>query len=481
MNFTTPLFLFFFLLIFGLRWVLPRLKFLPEWVPKPFLLAGSYFFYMSWNPKFGLLLFGTTILDYWIGRTMDRKEGRSRAILLSVSLILNLSVLTFFKYFIFFMQSGNAVFPAFGLNLGLPVWRIVLPVGISFYTFQSLSYTIDVFRREILPEKNFWNYALFLSFFPQLVAGPIVPAKTFLPQLKTWVAWKELPLREGLVLVLIGIWKKVIIADQLSILPDSFYRSPLEFSSAYAWAAVFAYSLQIYCDFSGYTDIALGSALLLGFKLTENFRMPYLASGFSDFWRRWHISLSSWLRNYLYIPLGGNRKSELRTYINLFLTMLLGGLWHGASWNFVVWGGFHGIFLGLERLGKKFWPGFFSQENGSGILRRFSYRIFVILAVVLCWVFFRSPNWKTTGIVFEKLFGFSSGADPGSSSLRILFIAFFLFFVATWIGNRDEKDGSFRKFYEGLHPVIFGVLVGVGLLLGAVFSSEAQPFIYFVF
>ncbi|PKA16206.1 MBOAT family O-acyltransferase [Leptospira haakeii] len=481
MNFATPLFLFFFLLIFGLRWILPILKALPKWAPKPFLLAGSYFFYMSWNPKFGLLLFGTTILDYWIGRTMDQKEGRSRAILLSISLILNLGVLAFFKYFIFFMESGNALFSAFGLNLSFPVWRIVLPVGISFYTFQSLSYTIDVFRREILPEKSFWNYALFLSFFPQLVAGPIVPARTFLPQLKTWVSWKELPLREGFVLVLIGVWKKVVIADQLSVLPDSFYRSPLEFSSAYAWAAVFAYSLQIYCDFSGYTDIALGSALLLGFKLTENFRMPYLASGFSDFWRRWHISLSSWLRNYLYIPLGGNRKSELRTYVNLFLTMLLGGLWHGASWNFVVWGGFHGIFLGLERLGKKFWPAFFSPENGSGIIGRFSYRIFVILGVVLCWVFFRSPNWKTTGIVFEKLFHFSSGADPAFSSLRIFFIAFFLFFVATWIGKRDEKDGSFRKFYEGLHPVIFGVLVGIGLLLGVIFSSESQPFIYFVF
>ncbi|MEI1279396.1 MBOAT family O-acyltransferase [Leptospira venezuelensis] len=481
MNFTTPLFLLFFLIIFGLRWVLPRLKFLPEWIPRPFLLIGSYFFYMSWNPKFGILLFGTTILDYWIGRIMDKKEGRSRAILLSISLVLNLGVLAFFKYFIFFMQSGNAVFAAFGLNLSLPVWRIVLPVGISFYTFQSLSYTIDVFRKEILPEKNFWNYALFLSFFPQLVAGPIVPAKTFLPQLKTWVVWKELPLREGLVFVLTGIWKKAVIADQLSILPDSFYRSPLEFSSAYAWAAVFAYSIQIYCDFSGYTDIALGCALLLGFKLTENFRMPYLASGFSDFWRRWHISLSSWLRNYLYIPLGGNRKSELRTYVNLFLTMLLGGLWHGASWNFVVWGGFHGIFLGLERMGKKFWPGFFSSERKSGILGRFSYRIFVILCVVLCWVFFRSPNWKTTGIVFEKLFMFSNGADPALSSLRILFIAFFLFFVATWIGNRDEKDGFFRKFYEGLHPVVFGVLVGIGLLLGAVLSSESQPFIYFVF
>ncbi|TGK41457.1 MBOAT family O-acyltransferase [Leptospira andrefontaineae] len=481
MNFAAPLFLFFFLLVFGLRWVLPRLKCLPDWISKPFLLAGSYFFYMSWNPKFGLLLFGTTVLDYWIGRLMDQKEGRSRAILLSISLVLNIGVLAFFKYFIFFMQSGNAALSAFGLNLSFPVWRIVLPVGISFYTFQSLSYTIDVFRREILPEKNFWNYALFLSFFPQLVAGPIVPAKTFLPQLKSWVTWKELPLKEGLVLILIGVWKKVVIADQLSILPDSFYRSPTEFSSAYAWAAVFAYSLQIYCDFSGYTDIALGCAFLLGFKLTENFRMPYLASGFSDFWRRWHISLSSWLRNYLYIPLGGNRKSELRTYVNLFLTMLLGGLWHGASWNFVVWGGFHGIFLGLERLGKRFWPGFFSPENGSGVLGRFSYRIFVILAVVLCWVFFRSPNWKTTGIVFEKLFRFSSGADPAYSTLRILFIAFFLFFVATWIGNRDEKSGSFRRFYEGLHPVIFGVLLGIGLLFAAVFSSESQPFIYFVF
>lgn len=412
---------------------------------------------------------------------MESREGKTRVLLLCISLFVNLGVLAFFKYFIFLMESGNALFSAFGLNLTFPVWRIVLPVGISFYTFQSLSYTIDVFRREIQAEKNFWNYALFLSFFPQLVAGPIVPAKTFLPQLRSWSNWQELPLKEGIVLVLIGIWKKAVLADQVSFLSDSFYLSPDSYSTAYAWAAVFAYSLQIYCDFSGYTDIALGCALLLGFRLTENFRMPYIASSFSDFWRRWHISLSSWLKNYLYIPLGGNRRSEVRTYINLFVTMLLGGLWHGASWNFVIWGGFHGIFLAVERFGARFLSVPFFKNEKIFSFGKFSYRLIVILAVILCWVFFRSPDWNTTGIVFQKLFSLSSGADPSFSSLRNLFSTFALFFIATWIGNKDEASGSFRKFYENLHPVLFGIIIGIGLVFAVVLSSDSQPFIYFVF
>ncbi len=482
MNFTTPLFTAFFFVIFLIRWCLPMFRFFPSWIPKPFLLLGSYCFYLSWNPKFGLLLLATTLLDYWVGRGLENAGPAFKRKLLIVSLVGNLSVLCFFKYFGFFIQSGIAAFSAIGLFLPVPVWHIVLPVGISFYTFQSLSYTIDVYRGEIPAEKSFWNYALFLSFFPHLVAGPIVPARVFLPQLQTWVKWKNLDIREGLVLILIGVWKKAVLADTISILPDAVFRFPDLVSSFYAWLGIIAYSLQIYFDFSGYTDIALGSALLLGFHLTENFRMPYLASSFSDFWRRWHISLSSWLRNYLYIPLGGNRKGEVRTYVNLIFTMLLGGLWHGASWNFVIWGAIHGGLLALERIWEFFFPSKAAPlSTFVSFFQRYFYRLFVVLCIVLAWVFFRSPNWDVTLKLFGKLFFWTEGLEPGKQTLRIFSSILILFCIATWIGVKEESKGSFKNWYLGLNHIVFGLLAGFGFLLSVLLSAVSQPFLYFVF
>ncbi|TGK59264.1 MBOAT family protein [Leptospira wolffii] len=483
MNFTTPLYFFFFLLIFLLRWILPFFRFFPAWIPKPFLLIGSYCFYLSWNPKFGFLLFATSLLDFCIGKNMGPAGAKHNRLLLALSVGANLSVLAFFKYFNFFIESGNALFSAFGLFLPFPVWHIVLPVGISFYTFQSLSYTIDVYRGEIPPEKNFWNYALFLSFFPQLVAGPIVPARAFLPQLAEWKNWASLDIREGLVLILIGVWKKAVLADTIAEISDLVFRAPDSVSSFHAWMGVFAYSLQIYFDFSGYTDIALGSALLLGFRLVENFRMPYLASSFSDFWRRWHISLSSWLRNYLYIPMGGSRKGDLRTYSNLMITMLLGGLWHGASWNFVVWGGIHGALLATERFFDFSFlkPRKEEKRERLGAFLSIVYRGFVILSVVLVWIFFRSPNWEITIRVFSKLFLWSQGLEPNPFWTRIFVSVFFLFSVSTWIGSREESKGRFKNWYLGLNPVLFGILVSSGLLIAVLFSADSQPFLYFVF
>lgn len=483
MNFTTPLYFFFFVFVFVLRWLLANSRYFPAWAPKPLLLAASYFFYLSWNYKFGLLLLGTTSLDFFVGLQMGPKGSSRNRFLLAVSVIGNLSVLCFFKYFGFFADSVSAFMSAIGVFLPLPVWHIVLPVGISFYTFQSLSYTIDVFRGEIPPERNFWNYALFLSFFPQLVAGPIVPARVFLPQLRVWFEWKSLEIREGIALVLVGVWKKAVLADTIAALPDEVFRSPASVSSGFAWIGVIAYALQIYFDFSGYTDIALGSAQLLGFRLVENFRMPYLASSFSDFWRRWHISLSSWLRDYLYIPLGGNRSGTWNTYFNLIVTMLLGGLWHGASWNFVVWGGFHGWLLAWERACNF---RFLSSSPAVGTPRRDSilrgvYRIFVVFSVVLVWVFFRSPSWEVTVQVFRKLFSLAPGLDPNQSLVRIFVLVFLLFCISTWIGIREESRGEFKNWYLRLHPVAFGVLAGIGFFLSVLLSAKSQPFLYFVF
>lgn len=479
MNFTTPLYSLFFLCIFLLRWILPRFSFFPKWIPFPFLLVGSYLFYFSWSPKFGSLILATSVLDYSVGRAMEGASARAKKGFLLLSLCGNLSVLGFFKYYGFFLQSANALFSAFGLHSALPALNVVLPVGISFYTFQSLSYTIDVYRGVISPERSFWRYALFLSFFPQLVAGPIVPAKEFLPQLDRWLSWEEFPFRAGLVLLVVGVWKKAVLADHIAVLPDILFQNPVFVSSTFAWIGVFAYALQIYFDFSGYTDIAIGSALLLGFRLTENFRMPYLASSFSDFWRRWHISLSSWLKNYLYIPLGGNRNGEVRTYFNLFVTMLLGGLWHGASWNFVIWGGIHGALLALEKFSARF--SFFQSASDSSVFR-FFYRCVVVFAVVLAWVFFRSPDWGRTQAVFSKLFFLSSlGISPGDQSLKIFFGCALLFLLGTWIGKREESRGSFYRWLERLPAWIFTCGIVIGLVSAVLLSAESQPFLYFVF
>ncbi|PJZ70763.1 hypothetical protein CH373_07550 [Leptospira perolatii] len=483
MNFTTPLYFLFFVTLFLFRWILPAFSFFPRWIPFPFLLIGSYYFYLSWDPRFGLLIFGTTLLDYSVGRGMEKVgEGRLRKFLLSISLVGNLCVLGFFKYFHFFVDSGIAVFSAFGWSISPPLLRVILPVGISFYTFQSLSYTIDVYRRQIEAERSFWKYALFLSFFPQLVAGPIVAAREFLPQLKNWVQWREMDIRSGIVLILIGTWKKAVLADNISILSDTLYDYPHLVSSLFAWLGSISYALQIYFDFSGYSDIAIGSAILLGFRLPENFRMPYLSGSFSEFWRRWHISLSSWLRDYLYIPLGGNRHGESRTYFNLIVTMVLGGLWHGASWNFVAWGSAHGLLLGIERAFRSF--DFFSRDMFRIFRRLFKgfYQLFVLTSIVLIWVFFRSPDWATTWVVFGKLIGTKpEGFDPNTLQIRIFSLCFLLFIFATWIGHKEEAKGSFKAWYENLSVWSFSVLASAGGILAVLLSAKTKPFLYFVF
>lgn len=280
------------------------------------------------------------------------------------------------------------LFHSLGWRVSAPTLKVILPVGISFYTFQSLSYSIDVYRRRIRPERNFFHYALFLSFFPQLVAGPIISAKILLPALRNTFNWDNVPLREGVWLILLGFVKKAVIADRISVISDFAYQFPESISTFFAWLGVISYSIQIYCDFSGYTDIAIGSALLLGVRLPENFKLPYTATSFSDFWRRWHISLSAWLRDYLYVPLGGNRITGFITYRNLLLTMLLGGLWHGASWNFVIWGFLHGVLLVLERWFRDSVSFPWKEDSVFGRGIRFLYQVFVILCVCLVWIFF---------------------------------------------------------------------------------------------
>lgn len=365
---------------------------------KIILLSASCFFYAWWDWRFLGLLATVTLLDYYVSVYLVKtKDTRKRKWLLILSILVNLGFLGFFKYYNFFVESIDLLTQSWGWRIG--TLNIILPIGISFYTFETLSYVIDVYRGTAEPARSLLDYAIFISFFPRLVAGPIMRASQFLPQLERGIQLNLNNLVEGSQYFLRGMLKKLVIADNVAVMVEQIYRSPSLFSSPTVWLAVFAYSIQILYDFWGYTDMARGIGKMLGIELPKNFDLPYTAQSVTEFWNRWHISLSTWLRDYLYIPLGGNRKGNIRTYINLMITMLLGGLWHGASWNFVLWGGLHGFYLAVERLflGPK--PAQQSWRSISAWLRAFG--IFVLVSIT--WVPFRSPDWPTTVIILEKL------------------------------------------------------------------------------
>ena len=324
MNFTSWKFAFFFLPVFGIYWALPT-----RTSRHVFLLLASYLFYMAWNPWLVTILIGLTVADYFVAIALSRTDDpRRRKLLLLATLVSNLGMLAVFKYTNFFISSFQDLLGTFGVNAHLSTLSIILPVGISFHTFQTLSYTIDVYRRETPATRSFIDFALFVAFFPQLVAGPIVKAREFLPQLETIKRFSWQRIDAGLLLCMFGLTKKLLIADNLATVVDPVFADPAAFSTRDLWLAMFCYGGQIYGDFSGYTDIAIGIACMMGFDFCPNFASPYLAVNLSDFWRRWHISLSTWLSDYLYIPLGGSRGGRLLTARNLMITMLLGGLWH---------------------------------------------------------------------------------------------------------------------------------------------------------
>ena len=320
-------------------------------VKKINLLVASYLFYAAWNPPFILLLWASTVVDWLVARQIHRQEAPTRRkAWLIVSLVVNLGFLGFFKYGNFALVNWHALMNAVGVHYRQTEWNILLPVGISFYTFHSMSYTLDIYWKRVEPIPKLFDFALFVAFFTQLVAGPILRTSDLVPQFARPRTATRNQLCWGLALMTFGLFEKVVLADgAFAPVADAVFRAKGPVNSLDAWLGTLAFSGQIFCDFAGYSIVAIGAALCLGFNIPNNFRFPYAATGFSDFWRRWHISLSTWLRDYLYIPLGGNRKGEARTYANLMTTMLLGGLWHGANWTFVVWGGLHGAYLAAER------------------------------------------------------------------------------------------------------------------------------------
>jgi alginate O-acetyltransferase complex protein AlgI len=429
------------------------------------LLAASYFFYMSWNAKFVVLLLVLTATDYIAALWMARvPAGGRRKTWLIVGLCANLGFLGFFKYFNFL--AGNVA-----MLLGRPAdaytLSIILPMGISFHTFQSISYLIDVYRGTQPAIRNPIDYALYIAFFPQLVAGPIVRARDFFANLYAWKAPQPKEQLRGMVLVVFGLAKKLVVADQFAQLADGYFRDPVRHpGSLAAWGGAIAFSLQIFFDFSGYTDMAIGAAQLFGFHFPGNFRRPYLAETITEFWRRWHISLSTWLRDYLYIPLGGNRHGRAATYRNLMLTMALGGLWHGASWNFVVWGGYHGALL--------------SGERALGIGRRKGWQVarvaLTFALVTIGWVFFRAASFTQSEYVIGQMF-----AAPGA---RVpwprwqLWAAVILLILAVL----EERRNWFERLVES--PAWLSA-AALGLLLFCIeilaYSGPAVPFVYFQF
>jgi len=426
---------------------------------------------MSWNPKFIALLLTLTVIDYtaafWIAQTL----GARRKLFLIVGLAANLGFLGFFKYYNFLGDN-------LALLLRLPphafALSIILPLGISFHTFQSMSYIVDVYRDEQQPIRNPVDYALFIAFFPQLVAGPIVRAREFFADLYAWVAPKSEEVLRGALLILLGLAKKMALADQFAQIADSYFTNVAAHAGAIsAWRGVIAFALQIFFDFSGYTDMAIGMALLLGFHFPANFRRPYLAFSITDFWHRWHMSLSRWLRDYLYISLGGNRHGTLTTYRNLMLTMLLGGLWHGPSWNFVVWGAYHGALLSLERMaGRNLF-----EKRPNLLLYPFR-AILTFVLVCVGWVFFRAATFADSRYIITQMF--SASAGPGDILVPgwLIYMVVFSLLVALAEERWEFTDRLSRGPAWAYATAVVVLLLAVELI-GV--TDKQIPFVYFQF
>lgn len=437
------------------------------------LLLASYVFYGWWNWKCCFLMLGLTAVAYVCAAAFE-KDGRKLWVILGVTV--PLVILGIFKYFNFFMDSFCALF-GLGRADGL---SILLPVGISFYTFQSLSYTLDVYRGRVPAEKSFVNVALYIAFFPQLVAGPIVKAGEFLPQLYEERNISLDNLRRGTQVFALGLFKKVVIADNISVFVDAVYACPAAFHAVTVLLAVAAYSVQIYCDFSGYSDMAVGCARCLGYDLPRNFNLPYLSRNVTEFWKRWHISLSTWLMEYLYIPLGGNRKGAVRRYINLMLTMLIGGLWHGASWTFVAWGGLHGLALCFHKLFLKATQG--REKKGNALLSALSVAG-TFCFVSLCWIFFRAGDFTTAVKVFRAIFTWQQGVIHLSSWAILGLACVALASLAAALRSR-KRGGPVEGFCPQVNlntvPGLLAFFLFLGLTLGLAYTGE-NPFIYFQF
>lgn len=477
-------------------------------IPKKFqyiwLLITSYYFYMCWNAKYALLLLFSTIVTYISGILLQwiknqkwnaNKSTRYKKCCVAFSFILNLGVLGFFKYINFFLKNINSILGFLNVELNMPSFDIILPVGISFYTFQALSYTMDVYRDEIYAEKNFFRYALFVSFFPQLVAGPIERSRNLLKQLSVPAKFNYDLARDGLLLMIWGFFLKIVLADRIAIFVDTAYGDYAQYGGVFLLLATILFAIQIYCDFYGYSVIAMGAAEILGIDLMENFNAPYLSKSVSEFWRRWHISLNTWFRDYLYIPLGGNRKGNVRRYLNLMTVFLVSGLWHGANWTFIIWGGLNGVYQILESVTKRI------RDRWIEILclkkKSFSHKLLQVsttfILIDFSWIFFRASSVSDAIAIIKSMISvhnpwiffdeslFGLGLDR--KNFYVMLISIFILFLADAFKYNDivirekilEQDWWFRQltFVGSIILILIYGIWGTGY--------NQSGFIYFQF
>jgi alginate O-acetyltransferase complex protein AlgI len=440
------------------------------------LLVASYLFYSAWNPPFVILLWVSTVVDWYAaqGLVKARREAARHAWML-LSVVANLGMLAYFKYGTFLLDNFSALMHALGIAYTPAHYDIVLPVGISFYTFATMSYTLDVYLRRAAPANNLLDYALFVTFFPHLVAGPIMRPTELVPQFEQPRKASGDQIRFGLALMTLGLFNKIVLADSfLSRVAERVYDGDKAPGVLDAWAATLAFSGQIFCDFAGYSTTAIGAALCLGFAMPDNFRFPYAAIGFSDFWRRWHITLSSWLRDYLYIPLGGNRHGEARTYAALMGTMLLGGLWHGANWTFVAWGGLHGFYLAIERFLR---ARFAHYKPGPFMLIALGLATYTLVNVT--WVFFRAKTFGKAWTVLGGMFGANAAAKPILPTFSLLVVAAIVggIVLAHWY----MRGRTLESVVARTHPAAICAVWALLAFAIVIAQGSGAAFIYFQF
>lgn len=461
-------FFIFFWIVFAVYWAVRAHRLRMMW-----LLGASMVFYAVWNVWFMALIVFTAGVDYMLALKIESASGvRARRAWLALSLVLSLTPLCFFKYAGFLSGTANGLLGILGVHLAFPAWKYALPLGISFYTFETISYVVDVYRGRVRAERNALNYALYIMFFPHLIAGPIVRPGMFLAQIGRIKRFDWQRLQLGVQLFLRGLLKKAVLADRLATVADPVFAAPDGFASGTAWIATVAYALQIYCDFSGYTDMALGAAHAFGFKLPQNFNRPYFSDSVGEFWRRWHMSLSQWLRDYLYIPLGGSRGGLWRTCRNFVLTMGIAGLWHGAGWNFVLFGLCHGVALSVERI-----------FTAPVWLRSGLARPFRIAATFLFWslslVFFRSTTLAGAGKMFARLFQPGAGSALPEATLLMAGTIFALVFLGHLAAGRN---GWWSRLESRIPAPVLGIgLACLFLLIQLLIPEDASSFIYFQF
>lgn len=495
MLFNSIHFLVFFPIVVLIYFLMP-FKFRKVW-----MLISSYYFYMSWNPKYAILIGTTTTITYFSGLLIEKANGISdgdKSIKLKkfwvlMSIVSNLGILFLFKYYNFFISSIKRVLSLNDVIVIIPSFDYLLPVGISFYTFQALSYTMDIYRKDVKAEKSMVKYALFVSFFPQVLAGPIEKSKNLLHQFDEKHSFDYYRVRNGLVLMLWGFFQKIVIADRLAILVNTVYNNPSKYRGLEIIIATIFYAFQIYCDFSSYSDIARGAAEIMGFRLTVNFKQPYFSRSIKEFWKRWHISLSSWFKDYLYIPLGGNRCSKLRNYANIMIVFLVSGLWHGASMNFLVWGGLHGIYQVIENILKPVKEKIIDAFKIKTDI--FSFKFFQVLTnfvlVDFAWIFFRANSFTGAKMLIKNMAYFnpwilysgeiySLGLD--SKDFKVAVLGIIIVLIVNYIQATESVHIDLSKQNIGFRWAVYFTAIIFILILG-VYGPEysKQQFIYFQF